>query len=343
MKNLKRICKLFPILLLLLYTGCKKKAAVPADDAEQIVASELLDYYLVGEHTTGGNKLIVLYFTPEGNVIKANAHLQGYFRAREVVIKNSVITIDYNGDGKSMYTFTLEKDAEGKLKLKSYDFRYNGAGNQMAYAIMAKKSEAFSFANLSFKTGNTMFSFTTDGGTEIINWPGDPSPYYKLTNIGFKTNNDKFLGVTVPGWNGVVVPVMLLEKDDALFVAKEHDAQPPQPACNLILPGVSFKSQSTKLATSEETILSSVAQTLRGSSGCKVVVTGYCSSTLTDRQLSWRRVESVIQYLTEKQGIDGSRFIFKYAQPGNDCNEVDLTNAAQGQPDGGVIPPFPAQ
>ncbi|WP_448633957.1 OmpA family protein [Pedobacter panaciterrae] len=285
----------------------------------------------------------MLYFTQEGNVIKANAHLQGYFRAREVVIKNSVITIDYNGDGKSMYTFTLEKDAEGKLKLKSYDFRYNGAANQMAYAIMAKKSEAFSFANLSFKAGNTIFSFTSNGGTEIINWPGDPGPYYKLTNIGFKTNNDKFLGVTVPNWNGVNVPAMLLEKDDVLFVAKEYDGEVPQPVCNLILPGVSFKSQSTKLATSEEAILSSVAQTLRGSPSCKVVVTGYCSSTLADRQLSWRRVESVIQYLTEKQNIDGSRFIFKYGQPGNDCNVVDLKNAAGGQSGGGVIPSFPSQ
>jgi len=341
MKTLKHIYKLLPILLLVVFASCKKKSAVP--DANQIGNDELLDYYLVAEHITGGNKLLVLYFTKEGSVIKANAHLQGYFRASEVVVKNSAFNIDYNGDGKSMYNFVLEKDAEGTLKLKSYDFQYNGVGNQLAYAMMAKKTEAFAFANLSFKTGNTIFSFTSNGGAEVLNWPGDASPYYRLINIGFKTNNDRFLGVTVPNWNGVNSPVLLVEKEDALYVAKEHDAEVPEPACNLVLPGVTFKSKSTALTSDQKAILSSVAQTLRSSPGCKVVVTGYCNGNLEDRKISWTRVNNVIQYLTGLERIESSRFIFKYAQPGGDCNDVYLANAAQGQAGGGVIPPFPTQ
>ena len=341
MKNIKHIYKLMPILLLIVLASCKKKSTIP--DASQIAASELLDYYLVAEHVTGVNKLLVLYFTKEGDAVKANAHLQGYFRASEVAIKNSILSIDYNGNGKSMYSFGLEKDAEGNLKLRSYDFQYDGAGNQLAYAIMVKKAEAFAFANLSFKTGNTIFSFTSNGGNEVLNWPGDPNSYYRLTNIGFKTNNDRFLGVTVPNWNGVNSPVLLVEKDDALYVAKEHDAEVPQPACNLVLPGVTFKSRSTDIANDQKAILSSVAQILRNSPNCKVVVTGYCNGVLEDKKLSWNRVRNVIQYFTEKENLDGSRFIFKYAQAGGDCNSVNLINAAQGEGGGGVIPPFPTQ
>lgn len=343
MKNLTGIYKLFPILLLVLFTNCKKKVADPVPNADQIAASELLDYYIVAEHTTGSNKLLVLYFTQEGNVVRANTHLQGYFRAKEVAVQNSAFGIDYNGDGKSVYNFTIKKDAEGKLMLKSYDFAYNGTGNQLAYAIMAKRAEAISFTNLSFKTGNTIFSFTKNGGAEVINWAGDPHPYYKLINIGFKTNNEKFLGVTVPNWSGVNTPVMLLEKDDVLYIAKEHEGEVPEPACNLVLPGVTFKSRSTNIANDQKAILSSAAQTLRSSPNCKVVVTGYCNGVLEDRKLSWNRVKNVIQYFIEKESLDGSRFIFKYAQPGNDCNAVRLMNAAQGQEGGGVIPPSPTQ
>lgn len=345
MVNLKNMYKLIPILLLLVFTGCKKKDAdaSPDSDTNQIAASELLDYYLVAQHKTGGNKLLVLYFTKEGNVINANAHLQGYARIKEVTIQNSVFSIDYNGDGNSVYNFTLEKDAEGKLKLKSYDFKYNGAGNQLNYALMAKKTDAFAFANLSFKAGNTTFKLSTEAGIGIINFQGDANPYYKLTNIGFKTNNDKFLGVTVPNWSGITTPTLLLEKDDVLYIASEYDGEEPAPACNLILPGVTFKSKSTEITNDQKAVLAAVAQTLRENSSCKIVVTGFCNGPLEDRKISWTRVNNVIQYLTGIQRIESSRFIFKYAQPGGDCNEVYLTNATQGQTGGGVIPPYPIQ
>lgn len=124
---------------------------------------------------------------------------------------------------------------------------------------------------------------------------------------------------------------------------KSADAEIPEPACNLVFPGITFKSSSTDLSVDQKAVLSSVAQNLENNPRCKVVVTGYCSSTLLDKQRSWRRVESVILYLSEKQGINRSRFIFKYGQTGNDCNVVYMSNAESGQTGGGEFPPFPTQ
>lgn len=139
-----------------------------------------------------------------------------------------------------------------------------------------------------------------------------------------------------------MLPVLLL----LVFTSckkKAAVAEPPEPACELVFPGVTFKSSSTDLSSEQKAILSSIAQNLGNNPRCKVVVTGYCNSTLSDRQRSWRRVESVILYLTEKQGVGKSRFIFKYGQTGDDCNVVYLSNALSGQAGGGEIPPFPIQ
>lgn len=245
MKSLKNTLKLMPVMLLLVLAGCKKKDSMPTPDGENpdgnkgISASELVDYYIVAEHKTGGNKLLVVYFSQEGNTVKANAHLQGSLRINEVKMGSSKFSIDYNADGKSVYTFTVAKDADGKLKLNAYDFIYNGAGDQLSYATLVKKTEAVAFANSSFKTGDILFKFTgTDlqwdvrlrksgeiqipGGQPIVKYDTLPEvtlPYYGITNIAFKTNADEFMGVIVPGWKNINTPVMLVERSDAVFVA----------------------------------------------------------------------------------------------------------------------------
>lgn len=336
---------LVAISILLVLVACKKNSSLdkPGDTGKEITTKDLLDYYIVAEHKTGGNKLLVLYFSQEGNVIKSNAHLQGYLRTKEVTIKNSEFNIDYNGDGNSMYSFALEKDATGRLKLKSYDFRYNGVSNQLTYAIMVKRTEALAFTNSSFIADNSTFTFSTDGNSETISWPVASNPYYKLANIGLKTANDMFLAVTVPSWNGINTPIMLLEKDDILFIASKKDTEAPGQACNLVFPGIAFRSKSTDLAIDHKAILSSVAQTLRSNPGCKVVVTGYCTGDFQDRLIGWNRVRNIIQYFSETQDLNNARFIFRYAQPGGDCNDVYLTNAQPGQPGGGVVPLMPSQ
>jgi hypothetical protein len=62
-----------------------------------------------------------------------------------------------------------------------------------------------------------------------------------------------------------------------------------------------------------------------------VVVIGYCASSKSEQQRSWDRVNAVINYLVEKEGISGDRLIFQYGQEGGDCNTVDLRAAAAGE------------
>jgi outer membrane protein OmpA-like peptidoglycan-associated protein len=66
---------------------------------------------------------------------------------------------------------------------------------------------------------------------------------------------------------------------------------------------VTFKVNSNKLTDDAKAALATTAAKMRNSPGCKVVVTGYCASNKKEQQLSWDRVESVINYLVEKQGI----------------------------------------
>ena len=59
------------------------------------------------------------------------------------------------------------------------------------------------------------------------------------------------------------------------------------------------------------------------------------------KQRSWDRVNSVIEYMSEKHGIDRNRFIFQYGQAG-DANSVMYRSAMPGEEGpANVAPPFP--
>jgi outer membrane protein OmpA-like peptidoglycan-associated protein len=120
---------------------------------------------------------------------------------------------------------------------------------------------------------------------------------------------------------------------------------PPVKTCSELmgsLPNVSFSKGSNKLSSDAQAVLSTVAAKLRNNPGCKVVVIGYCSSNKKEQQLSWDHVNSVINYMVDKEGISADRFIFNYGQEGGDCNTVDLRTASEGE-DGPnrVEPPHP--
>jgi hypothetical protein len=64
------------------------------------------------------------------------------------------------------------------------------------------------------------------------------------------------------------------------------------------------------------------------------VVTSYCASDKQQQQRSWDRVNAVINYMVEKEGISADRFFWNYGQEGGDCNTVDMRAASadeQGQ------------
>jgi len=94
------------------------------------------------------------------------------------------------------------------------------------------------------------------------------------------------------------------------------------------LPSVSFSSNtSTALSADAKALLASIAARLRQSPECKVVVTSYCSSTKAQQQRAWDRVNVIIRYMVESEGISGDRFYWQIGQEGGDCNTVDFRGA----------------
>jgi outer membrane protein OmpA-like peptidoglycan-associated protein len=97
------------------------------------------------------------------------------------------------------------------------------------------------------------------------------------------------------------------------------------------LPSVTFSGNSISMNNDARSLLASVAARMRQNPECRVVVIGYCASNKSQQQRSWDRVNAVINYLVEREGISGDRFIFNYGQEGGDCNTVDLRAAASGE------------
>ena len=107
------------------------------------------------------------------------------------------------------------------------------------------------------------------------------------------------------------------------------------------LPSITFKGRSVTLSKDNKSLLSSVAQKMRDNPNCKVAVIGYGESSKAAQQLSWDRVNAVINYLVEKEGISSDRFIFRYAQSGGEENTVDLKDGTGEEGPNTVPAPHP--
>lgn len=109
--------------------------------------------------------------------------------------------------------------------------------------------------------------------------------------------------------------------------------------CNLgNLPSISFTGRGTTLSNDAKAVLTSVAESLRNNPNCKVSVVGYGESSKAAQQLSWDRVNTVINHLVEKEGISTDRFIFKYGESGGDANTVDIREAGNDEGGPNTVP-----
>jgi outer membrane protein OmpA-like peptidoglycan-associated protein/opacity protein-like surface antigen len=115
--------------------------------------------------------------------------------------------------------------------------------------------------------------------------------------------------------------------------------KPPVNDCSKVsMPSVSFKNNSADLSKDAESALTTFGESLRNSPSCKVVVTGYGEPSKAGQQLSWDRVNSVINFLVDKQGISANRFIFRHGQTGGDPNTVDVRAAGEGEDGPNTVP-----
>ncbi|MBL7764938.1 MAG: OmpA family protein [Chitinophagaceae bacterium] len=113
--------------------------------------------------------------------------------------------------------------------------------------------------------------------------------------------------------------------------------------CSAISSGsVSFAANSSKLSSSAMSQLNSLAGSMRSYPNCKAVITGNGSGSKAEQQRSWDRVNSVINYMVDKQGIDRDRFIFQYGNSSGDAESVDYRAASSGEEGpSNTPPPFP--
>ena len=102
------------------------------------------------------------------------------------------------------------------------------------------------------------------------------------------------------------------------------------------LPSVQFRAGRATLSKDAMGLLESAATQIKGSPDCKVKVIGHMGageSSKRAQQLSWDRVNTVIRYLVEKQGISEDRLIFSYQDEGEgDVNTVDLMGTTESGP-----------
>ncbi|HTR30509.1 MAG TPA: OmpA family protein [Puia sp.] len=116
----------------------------------------------------------------------------------------------------------------------------------------------------------------------------------------------------------------------------------PKAKCNVgNLPSITFKGRAVTLSKDNQALLASAASQIRNNPGCKIAVIGYGESNKEEQQQSWDRVNAVINYLVEKEGVSSDRFIFRYGQGGGDKNTVDLRDATGEEGPNTVPAPHP--
>lgn len=91
------------------------------------------------------------------------------------------------------------------------------------------------------------------------------------------------------------------------------------PACNLVdLPSINFAGNSSSLSAEGKALVGSVASSLRGNPECKLIVCGSAAKSKSGQALGQKRVDAIVKYLVEVQGISADRVVAQY-----DCHEGD--------------------
>jgi outer membrane protein OmpA-like peptidoglycan-associated protein len=89
--------------------------------------------------------------------------------------------------------------------------------------------------------------------------------------------------------------------------------------CNLTdLPSINFTGKSIDLSSESKALVGSVATSLRSNPNCKVIICGSASKSKSGQSLGQKRVDAVVKYLVETQGISADRVVAQY-----DCSEGD--------------------
>jgi OOP family OmpA-OmpF porin len=176
---------------------------------------------------------------------------------------------------------------------------------------------------------NTPAGAKVDSRGRALDTDGDGIPDYKDKEI---LTSQKCFPVNNEGVGTCPEPACCKELRDEITKMKESGwGDKKEDECVIgDLPSIQFKGNA-KLSKDAQAVLATVAQKINANPTCKIKVVGYGSTDKKSQQSSWEKVNAVIKYLVEKQGVAESRFIFTYGQDG-DVNTVDLQGTTEEGP-----------
>ncbi|MES2062828.1 MAG: hypothetical protein V4456_12960 [Bacteroidota bacterium] len=222
MKNVSKLMMM--IALITIMASCKKSNNDVVEPNTPVTTSDLLNQYITLQASVTPS-LRILYFTKDGNDVKATVDAVTSRRAQTVTIADNSFTFDTDGDGKKVYTFTFSKDGSGKLSMDSYT--YKNADVPEATAVYAQlnsitdaqdpKSKRF----LGVEHVGYSMNFTDLSTWLVIDQRGSDTAYpsYYLVSPGAwkgtRPDGTAYMGVSVPKWNGTNQPVILVQSSAA--------------------------------------------------------------------------------------------------------------------------------
>ncbi|HNF72906.1 MAG TPA: hypothetical protein PLP34_10845, partial [Chitinophagaceae bacterium] len=93
-----------------------------------------------------------------------------------------------------------------------------------------------------------------------------------------------------------------------------------------------------KLSSEIKAALSVLAAEMKANPNCRVIITGNGNENKLEEQRSWDRVNNIINYMRDNQGIDGERFIFRFGESGAK-GTVSVRVAAEGESGSSTLAP----
>ena len=97
------------------------------------------------------------------------------------------------------------------------------------------------------------------------------------------------------------------------------------------LPSIKFAAGKTLSGNSVQ-LLKAIAAKMKANPACKVKVIGHPMASKVSQQSCWERVNAIITYLIEKEGISESRFVFMYDGGSGDANTIDMEGTTEDGP-----------
>lgn len=151
---------------------------------------------------------------------------------------------------------------------------------------------------------------TLDSDADGVPNAKDKEPY---SPPGYKVNTDGVANVPKPNFTTEADVTRIV---DAKLADMKATFKAPAGLSDWFLPMINFDFNRDNIKQSEYEKLAYVANVMQRNSGVRVVVTGFTDAVAGpgyNDNLSFDRAESAINYLTNKYGIDRSRFVLNYS------------------------------